>query len=244
MENGLFLAIRRRLCRRRARAAGQLGVHPVLLTLLVGVLLASAVITMLELRLRPVVSRLAVSQVNNSVTAALNSALAGLEVEYAELVSIQRADDGTITAITSDMGRVGRLRSAVVEAALAAVGAVDVQTLGVPMGSLFDMDLLWAKGPEIQVHGLVVGTVSAQVRSEFQSAGINQTVHRILVDVTVPLTVLLPEQTAQTQVDVSVCAAETVIVGQVPETYLNWSGSDGLQAGDRAAAAGAGAGGT
>lgn len=212
-------------------------------TLLIAVALSAGIISFLELRLRPVAAQLAVRQVHNKVTAQLDQALYDVPVDYDKLVQLQQDSTGAVLAITSDPGQVNLLRASVSKAALEAIAAVDVHTMGVPLGSLFELDLLWAIGPTIRVRSLTAGTVSTQVRSEFLSAGINQTLHRILVDVTVPLTVLLPGDRADTQVSTSVCLAETVIVGQVPETYLDWSGNIGLQAGDRAAAPGAGTGG-
>ena len=90
------------------------------------------------------------------------------------------------------------------------------------MGSLLDSDLLWAKGPAVQVRALWVGTVETSFDSQFVSAGINQTCHRIWLNVHVPIKVLLPGGPLETTVETRILAAETVIVGQVPDTVLNW----------------------
>lgn len=251
MDNRVSLTIKR-LYRRRRRTVrstrtGQR--HPVRNTALVTLLLAAGIavtlISLLEFRLRPVVEQLAARQVNNHVTARLNAALSQLVTENGDLVEIQRGEDGEILAVSGNMERINQIRGQVVQTALDTVAAIDVHTLGVPLGSLFDFDLLWAKGPVIEVHSLVAGTVSTRVRSEFQSAGINQTLHRVLLDVEVPLTVLLPGSRGHTTAQITVCAAETVIVGKVPQTYLNLSGGEinGSQTGSGASASGAGPGG-
>ena len=230
MGDGLLMAIRRRLYRHRVkgRRRNKLPFSPFLLTVLLGIVMAAGFISFLELRLRPVVEELAIHQVNNRVTADINTALGSMEAEYDSLVNIQRDADDRIMAITSDMASINELRSQVVEKVLGTISAIDVHDLGVPLGSLFDLDLIWAKGPEIQVHSLVAGTVSARVSSEFTSSGINQTLHRIVLDVEVPLTVLLPGIVVKTQADASVCVAETVIVGRVPETYFSLDGRNAL----------------
>ena len=224
--------LRRWMFRRKLRRCGA---HPLVWTVAIALLLSAGLISFLELRLRPVAAQLAVRQVHNRVTAQLDQALYDVSIDYDKLVQLQQDDTGTVLAITSDPGQVNLLRARVSAAALEAIAAVDVHTMGVPLGSLFELDLLWALGPTIQVRSLTAGTVSTQVRSEFTSAGINQTLHRILVDITVPLTVLLPGDRANTQVSTTVCLAETVVVGRVPDTYLNWSGNNGSQTGDRAA---------
>jgi len=245
MENGLWLAFRR-FCRRRRRShyrhSHRRSVHlkPIQVTLLLALVLSVYFIALLELRLRPVAEQLAARQVNNRVTAELNAALSGLQAGYDRLVEIQRGEDGSITAVTSNMEQVNHIRTQGVQVVLDTIASIDVHTLGIPLGSLFDFDLLWAKGPEVQVHSLVAGTVTAQVYSDFRSAGINQTLHRVLLDVEVPLTVLLPGSRGETLVCVTVCVAETVIVGQVPQTYLNMAGgsTNERQTGSGTAAAG------
>lgn len=251
MENKLFLTIRRIRHRRRSRYAAppaarrHLCYNPLYVTLLLAFVIAAYFIGLLELRLRPVAEEMAARQVNNRVTAQLYAALSDIGTDYYGLLDIQRAQDGSIIAVTGNMEKINELRASVVSAVLDTISAVDVHTLGIPLGSLFDFDLLWAKGPVVEVHSLVVGVVSTQIRSEFQTAGINQTLHRILLDVNVPLTVLLPGSQGETTVSVPVCVAETVIVGQVPQIYLNMAGGEVYErgTGSASAAAGAGAGG-
>ena len=251
MDDRVSLTIKR-IYRRRRRAVRPHPAtvrHPVRNTALITLVLAAGIaltfISLLEFRLRPVVEQLAARQVNNHVTAQLNATLSNLVAGEGNLVDIQRGSDGEILAVSGNMERINQIRGQVVQAALDTIAAIDVHTLGVPLGSLFDFDLLWAKGPVIEVHSLVAGTVSTQVRSEFHSAGINQTLHRLLLDVEVPLTVLLPGSRGHTTAQIVLCVAETVIVGKVPQTYLNLSGGEehGRKTGDHAAAAGTGTGG-
>lgn len=250
MENRVALTFRR-ACRRR-RQAVRGGRHPVRNTALVTLVLAAGMaltfISLLEFRLRPVVEQLAARQVNNHVTARLNASLSGLISGDGGLVRIERGENGEILALSGNMEGLDRIRGRVAETALVTLEQAEVHTLGVPLGSLFDFDLLWAKGPVVEVHCLVAGTVTTRIRSEFHSAGINQTLHRILLDVRVPLTVLLPGSRCGTVAELTLCAAETVIVGKVPQTYLDLSelsgGEErGRKTGDLTAAAGAGAGG-
>ncbi|MFI3251454.1 MAG: sporulation protein YunB, partial [Eubacteriales bacterium] len=97
---------------------------------------------------------------------------------------------------------------------------VDISVIEVPLGSLFSMELLWAKGPTIKARSMTVGTVSAEFESNFSQAGINQTLHRIYLHVTVPITLLLAGDTVETEITTKLCVSETVIVGTVPNTNL------------------------
>ena len=199
---------------------------PPWLTAALGIGLAALLICGVDAKLRPVVEALTVAQVDNQITQQINDTLSqsllSWDISYSDLVTVQRDSDGTISALSSDMGQLNRLRSQVVAAVLDTIQAADVHTLGVPVGSLFNLELLWARGPRIQVKSLVAGTVSVEVNSQFQSTGINQTLHRILLDIRIPLTILLPGGGVETELTTSLCVAETAIVGQVPDTYLQF----------------------
>ena len=208
--------------RRGLRRGG--GPSPWLVTLLVGVTAAALVIGTLEARLRPMVVTAAQAQSQNLMTRVVEEAVwAQLEadgVEYADLVTIQRDEGGAIAAITTNTAALNGLRAQLLDAAITALDGVDVSQIQIPLGSLVDLDLLWGLGPTIKVHAMTVGTASGEFLSEFSSAGVNQTLHRIVLELEVPLTLMLPGGTAQTVCRTDVPIAETVIVWQVPDTYL------------------------
>jgi len=202
----------------------EISVPPVLVTLGVGLLVALLLISLAERKLQPVLSAAAKAQTQNRMTAVLEQAvlddLADREDGCAGLVSIQRDESGAITALTTDMAKLNRLRAELTSAALKAVEGVDVNQLEIPLGTLFDSELLWARGPSIRVRALSVGTVDAEFDSEFTSAGVNQTLHRLWLELSAPVTLLLPSGTVEVPVAARLCVSETVIVGQVPDTYL------------------------
>lgn len=198
---------------------------PALVTLVVAILLAAGVIHLLEVKLRPVVMELASAQVQNAITAVVELAvtqdLAQRQISYGDLVKIQRNEDGGITALTTDMAQLNLLRAELVSVILTALDGVDVSVIQVPLGSLFDFELLWARGPSLKARAMTVGTVSAEFESELTSAGVNQTLHRVWLEVEVPMTVLLPGGEVRIPVQTRLRVAETVIVGQVPDTYFS-----------------------
>lgn len=203
-------------------------IHPIFLTLTVAFAVAASVIALLEAKLRPVVAEIAAAQARNSMTAVVENAvtagLAARQVSYSDFVTIQRDEGGAITALTTDMARMNLLRTELTTSILEALEEVDVSDVQVPLGSLFDLESLWAKGPAIKARAMTVGTVRAEFDSQLTSAGVNQTLHRIWMEVTVPMTLLLPGGEAEVPLDTRLCVAETVIVGQVPDTYLQLDG--------------------
>ena len=199
-------------------------IPPALLTLGAALIIAVSVIALLEHKLRPVVAEIASAQVQNTMTAVVEGAvtadLAARQVSYVDFVTIQRDEGGAITALTTDMARMNLLRAELTAAILEALEGVDVSDIEVPIGSLFDLEPLWAKGPALKAKAMTVGTVRAEFDSQLTSAGVNQTLHRIWIEVEVPMTLLLPGGEVETALHTQLCVAETVIVGRVPDTYL------------------------
>ena len=223
--------VRRPAKRRRPVWTGpgpQLKIPPALITLAVALIVAATIITLLENKLRPVVAEIAAAQAQNTMTAVVENAvtadLAVRQVGYVDFVTIQRDEGGGITALTTDMARLNLLRAELIASILEALEGVDVSEIQVPLGSLFDLEPLWAKGPAIRARAMTVGTVRAEFDSQLTSAGVNQTLHRIWLEVDVPMTLLLPGGEVEASLHTRLCVAETVIVGKVPDSYLQMDG--------------------
>lgn len=198
-------------------------VPPVVITIGVALLLGIGTIVWMQEKLRPMVAQAAKSQIQTTIVAIMDQAVAESldngSVEYEDLVSIQRNEQGEVISLTTDSGAMNQLRLELVSEVCQALDGIEVSELKIPLGSLLDSELVWARGPYITARALWVGSVSAEYESDFSSAGVNQTVHRIWLDLSVPVTVLLPGNSLAIPVQTSICIAETVIVGQVPQLY-------------------------
>lgn len=192
--------------------------------LLAGALLG-ALILWFDRQLCPVLEILAQTEVRNAVTAAVGKAISdGIvdnEVSYDDIITVETDESGRVTALKSNMAGANLLRSRLLEAALDEVSGLSEQDFSIPMGNLLGVDVLSGRGPGVRVTVLSAGSAGAEYRNEFTAAGVNQTLHRVLLEVTVTVRILLPGRNLQTEVTTPVCIAETVIVGQVPETYLS-----------------------
>lgn len=216
---------RRPIWRRRPlRWRGPQG-NGAVLSVLLALLLLVMLIGWVNRRLRPVLSAMAVSRVSNAVTAVVHNAIsAGIEreqVSYDDMVSIETDENGRVTVLKSNMARANLLRTGLLAAALEEVSALSEVDFSIPLGNLTGLDFLSGKGPGVKVRVLSVGAASAAFENAFLDAGVNQTLHQIMLNITVTVEVLLPGETLETVVSTPVCVAETVIVGQVPETYLH-----------------------
>ena len=223
---------RRELIRHMRRPMGQgrpwrrpvPAVPPFAVTLTAALLVAASAIALMETRLHPVAAEIAAAQAQNAMAAVVEGAvaadLAARQINYGDFITIQRDEQGAITALTTDMARMNLLRTQLTAAILEALEEADVSVIQVPLGSLFNLESLWARGPALKARSITVGTVRSEFDSQFTSAGVNQTLHRIWLEVSVPMTLMLPSGAVEVSLDTRLRVAETVIVGQVPDTYL------------------------
>ena len=192
-----------------------------ILSIFVGISFAVLFVFQLNQRLRPILFELAVSQTSNHLTAAIDHAVSEQSISYNDLISLERSSSGDIVALTSNMAQANVLRSQLLSISLDALNGLETLEFEIPLGTIFDLDLLSGRGPNVGVRVLYMGTASAEFENSFSSAGINQTYHQIIFHIKADISVLLPGRQEKTTVDTRVCVAETIIVGKVPETYLH-----------------------
>lgn len=172
-------------------------------------------------QIQPQLTVLAETQMQNEMAQiaeqAVSTALESVDAD--SLVTIHTAN-GKITALTTNTACLNALRTAVMEDIVSRLQSLDDPKFGIPLGTLFGSDLLSAWGPVLPIRVLSVASADALYRNDFHAAGINQTLHRIMLDVTVQAKLLLPSGTLEVSVTTPVCVAETVLVGETPDLYL------------------------
>ena len=182
-------------------------------------------------RYRDVIENLAHTQVMNTTSDLTNDAIAkqiadGI-IQYDRIVYFEKDLDGRITALKTNMSEVNRLKTDILNIINDEILALDTSDIGIPLGSLFLPEFLSGRGPAIPVHILSIRNSDATFRSHFSQAGINQTLHQLTMEVSVDVAVLVLGRTDSFTVTSEVVVAETVIVGAVPETYLQTGGNYG-----------------
>lgn len=176
-------------------------------------------------RLRPVLETTASSRATNLITQAIDAAVDNClqenNMNYSDFVTLETDSAGKITSITSNTAANSRFKRQVVEAVIRQLGTLDSGELGVPLGSLTGQPLLLGAGPRVRVRVDSVEEVTADYANTFTSAGVNQTLHRVCLDIHAVVYLFLPGEVLPVSAGSSVCVAETVIVGETPDTYLN-----------------------
>ena len=148
-------------------------------------------------------------------------------IAYDRMVYFEKDLDGRITALKTNMGLINRLKTDTLGRINDEIMALDPDHIGIPLGSLFLPEVLAGKGPKIQIRVLSIRNSEAEFHSNFSEAGINQTLHQIAMTVRVDVAVLVLGKTESFAVESEVVVAQTVIVGAVPETYLQTGGNNG-----------------
>ena len=190
----------------------------------VTVIVVSGLTLLFRFRLAPMAEQLIETQVDNQASDAINAAIADQiaegEFDYDRMVTIEKDTSGNVTAIRTNIGELNRLKTSVLQRMDEELEQLSMEQLGVPIGSVLLPELFSGRGPLVPVRVLAVRTSDASFRNSFQSAGINQTLHSIYIDIHVCITILTWTGTSEINVDSAVVAAETVIVGTVPTTYF------------------------
>ena len=174
--------------------------------------------------LKNISCQIAVSDASDIVTKQINNAVTEImsEGNYVGdyFVTFEKTTDGEVTAISSNMARINALSAEILNRV---VGATENHTLTVkiPAGNLTGVSLLMGRGPDVPVQIIVLTSSRVEFNNSIVTAGINQTKHQINLEVIVDIDILIPWESQSAQVITEVMIADTVIVGKVPETYLN-----------------------
>ena len=140
-------------------------------------------------------------------------------LSYSELCQISYDENGKIASMVYDTVELNRLLSVLELTATDALSGKQ-NTVSLPLGTLIGTELLSGRGPNIPLRISALGYVQAACSSEFSSAGVNQTQHRIVVTVTATVNVYVPFYADNFTVTREFFIAETILVGEVPNTLL------------------------
>ncbi|MCL2672271.1 MAG: sporulation protein YunB [Clostridiales bacterium] len=182
----------------------------------------------LNVQVSRVLEGLSAARVESVAASAMNNAildiLGGADAQQA-LLSIYSAEQG-VYLLTANSARLNVVAADCAQAAQQRIAELGEQGVSIPFGTLTGIPTLANMGPKITLKFTPAGAVRSSFSSEFRSAGINQTLHRITLKLSATLRVILPGQSYQLNVVAEATIAESVIVGQVPNTYVNVENED------------------
>lgn len=189
-----------------------------LILMLIGIILfvivdkntAPTVIAMAEAKVRA----MAVKAMNDSVRAVMTNPL-----KYTDLIKIVQDNEGKIKLIQADTVKMNDI--AMTTAMMCQDNIANIGEIGIPLGTVLGGQLLSGRGPTIYAKIVPVGSVTTDFESEFQNQGINQTRHKIYLNVHTSVRIVVPSQSKQIDVTTKVLVTECIIIGEVPSSYVN-----------------------
>ena len=191
---------------------------------LVVILILSMSFFALRSKYRLTIRDLAETSVKNATSDLANDAIAKQiengNIQYDRIVYFEKDLNGRITALKTNIGEVNHLKTDILNIINGKILALDAADIGIPIGSLFLPEFFSGKGPAIPVRILAIRNSEASFTSNFCQAGINQTLHQLIMEVDVDAAVLVLGETSTFSVSSQVVVAETVIVGEVPDTFI------------------------
>ena len=192
-----------------------------------------ALFLMFRGKYRTVIQNIAKTQVMNSTSDLTNDAISRQieegSIRYDRIVFFEKDVNGKITALKTNIGEINRLKTDILGIINEEILALDTSDIGIPLGSLILPELLSGKGPVIPVRILSIRNSDATFSSDFSQAGINQTIHQVIMEVSVDVAILVLGETDSFTVTSQVVVAQTVIVGEVPDTFLHTGGDYGSE---------------
>lgn len=172
-----------------------------------------------------VINEYAEARVKSMTTIAVNNAILTVlnqEIAYSDLVKINTDESGNVQYIEANTIKINNIAKNTAYQSKNELNKIGEQILKIPLGTLTNSPILNGYGPPINIKLLSSGSVICHFKSQFTGAGINQTRHRIFIEVCADMDLVLPSSQNNIQCTIEVFIAEAVIVGQVPEAYLNF----------------------
>ncbi len=142
-------------------------------------------------------------------------------ISYDDLVMLSRDENGQVTSLEVNAAKVNYVKSNISVRVAEEIAKKEKYTLKIPFGTIIGNEYTLGRGPNIKFKMQITTTVITDFESRFYSAGINQVLHQIHINVKMNGQTVVPWYRSAFSVNTSVIAAQTVIVGITPEAYTN-----------------------
>lgn len=161
---------------------------------------------------RATVNALAVEALNNAANIVTDK-------EYSDFFTIEKV--GASEVMKSNSNLINKLARQIAERAQTEISKINNKKLTIPLGTLTGITMLTGKGPDVSIKIMPIGTANCEFNSTFEDAGVNQTKHSLYLNLSCAVQIITPitEVTSSAKTEVLIC--ENVVVGKVPETYVN-----------------------
>lgn len=188
-------------------------------------LAASVLITVYFYKMRPVILRYAESAAETLLLDASNRAILDIlneqNISYNDIVTLSREESGRVTSLETDIVKINSLKSLISNRLSEIIAGKEYYDLNIPLGTFFSSVYTSGYGPKIHFKMQLTATARVNFSHEFRSAGINQVLHIVMVDMNISGSLVITGYSGGISVSNSAMAAQTIIVGTTPEAFTN-----------------------
>ncbi len=192
--------------------------------IIVGAVLAAVIVAVVffQKNVTKILYRLSEASVQSMTVLSVNEAVSETleRIDYDSLITVTHGSDGAVTGISANAQNVNLLARTTATLSMANLSARSKNGIKVPVGAFTGIEFLAGFGPKVTFKIISVSRVSCEFESAFSSAGVNQTRHSVYMDVEATVTVVMPSGSKEISSVTEVLVAESVIVGEVPDVFL------------------------
>lgn len=194
--------------------------------LLLAFLALTAIVIMMEQNLSQTLLDMAFARAYSMAVETLNRAVHKVTddgVSYSDLMEMQTDQQGKVSMLRANTMRMNALAAQTALVAEQELNSFENQFVEIPLGAALGVRFLSGFGPRLQVQILPVGAVNTGYDTEFETAGINQTRHKIFLTLRATVSLIIPTGSQMVEVESTMLIAESIIVGDVPQSFVDVS---------------------
>ena len=190
----------------------------IILVVAVGVLLISAEIRISKVRGK-LISYAAKNAASSATTVGIEKSLDTDRVRYADLVKFRRDRNGNIVSVSTDAYYLNKIGNNIGDEVDKQINEMKSYVLKIPVSVLFSEQFINGRGPKMPVIFVMTGITTTDFENEFTAAGVNQTHHRIMLNIKINTYVIHSGNVIVVPYETNVCIAESIVVGITPQTF-------------------------
>ncbi len=195
--------------------------------IIVFILITAAVVAFFEYQAVPFQEKYIRTQAriisSRAVSDAVEEVISSFDYSYSDLSKVNYSEDGSVVSITTDSKNINLLKTEINKAVQQEIETVTDADVSVHIGAFTELSLLSSVGPKVTFDFTFIGSFNSEIVSTFESAGLNQTVHRLRYVVNANLITLSPDFSDGIEYTTDFEIAQSVIVGEIPSAYANWT---------------------
>ena len=195
-------------------------------TIILVLIIALETSTLLLKHINPILEQVSTYEAKKLATLIANDQTTKVmqNYNYDSMFTIEKDAEGNVSMIQMNMYRVNIIISDIAYYIQEQMKKPENSSVSIPISNLLGIDLFSGYGPNVKMRVVLLGSVETDLRSEFIAKGINQTLHRVYLQIDCPVQILSSYKTIEEKVSNQFLLAENIIVGRIPDTYYNLEG--------------------